>query len=151
MSYCRFGEDSDVYIYAHVGGGFECCACGLAERVKSIFTTGLLQGDPRSKFFGEIEPCDQCGGEGCEHCMIPGSTRFDTRTELIKHVQDHINVGHKVPPDVIEILQEELMKEGEMNEPLFEGYDGPAIFDPDTGEMKRACDFFEEFETEDEH
>jgi hypothetical protein len=28
MSYCRFGEDgSDVYIFASVRGGIECCGC----------------------------------------------------------------------------------------------------------------------------
>jgi hypothetical protein len=30
MSYCRFGE-ADAYIYEHVGGWIECCACSLAS------------------------------------------------------------------------------------------------------------------------
>jgi hypothetical protein len=30
MSYCRFGRDSDVYVY-EVEGGVECCRCGLNE------------------------------------------------------------------------------------------------------------------------
>lgn len=30
MSYCRFGE-ADVYIFEHVGGFFQCCACSLTE------------------------------------------------------------------------------------------------------------------------
>jgi hypothetical protein len=29
MSYCRFGEDSDVYVYPHVDGFLCCCACRL--------------------------------------------------------------------------------------------------------------------------
>lgn len=27
MSYCRFGEDSDVYIFPHFSGPICCCAC----------------------------------------------------------------------------------------------------------------------------
>lgn len=30
MSYCRFGE-ADAYIFAHIAGGYECCACLLSE------------------------------------------------------------------------------------------------------------------------
>lgn len=30
MSYCRKnGEDSDVYLFLHVGGWLECCGCNL--------------------------------------------------------------------------------------------------------------------------
>ena len=31
MSYCRFSEDSDVYLYPHVYGNYQCCACKLGE------------------------------------------------------------------------------------------------------------------------
>ena len=31
MSYCRFGKDSDVYMYPHVDGFIECCACNIGE------------------------------------------------------------------------------------------------------------------------
>lgn len=27
MSYARWSEDSSVYVYAHVGGYIDCCAC----------------------------------------------------------------------------------------------------------------------------
>ena len=27
MSYARFGRDSDVYVFLHVNGFFECCGC----------------------------------------------------------------------------------------------------------------------------
>lgn len=27
MSYCRFWDTSDIYLYRSVGGGIECCAC----------------------------------------------------------------------------------------------------------------------------
>ena len=31
MSYCRFGKDSNVYMYLHVNGFIECCACNIGE------------------------------------------------------------------------------------------------------------------------
>ncbi|MBN9208159.1 MAG: hypothetical protein J0H96_05775 [Microbacterium ginsengisoli] len=31
MSYARFSETSDVYVYAHVGGFIECCGCLLSD------------------------------------------------------------------------------------------------------------------------
>lgn len=151
MSYCRFGDDSDLYIYGHVGGWFECCACGLAELQKTIFTTGLNEDDPRIGLFGEIPPCEKCNGEGCEICMMPGNAKFETRTELIDHVKEHIKAGHKVPEYVIEQLEKELKEEGEMMEPLFDdGYDGPAVFNFKTGEVQKATDYLRGFEIEEE-
>ena len=40
MSYCRFSEDSDVYLYPHVYGDYVCCACRLRETFGStvLFT-----------------------------------------------------------------------------------------------------------------
>lgn len=32
MSYARFSADSDVYVYAHIGGFVECCGCRLGEQ-----------------------------------------------------------------------------------------------------------------------
>jgi len=29
MAYCRFGIDSDVYLFASANGGWECCRCAL--------------------------------------------------------------------------------------------------------------------------
>jgi len=29
MSYCRFSGGSDVYLFGHAGGYFQCCACRL--------------------------------------------------------------------------------------------------------------------------
>lgn len=31
MSYCRFGEDSDVYVFENIVGRLECCGCDLRE------------------------------------------------------------------------------------------------------------------------
>ena len=43
MAYSRFA-DSDIYIYAHVGGWIECAACWLNERTDeySLFSTILM-------------------------------------------------------------------------------------------------------------
>lgn len=123
MSYVRFGADSDVYVYPHVGGGFECCGCRLAEKIKTIATEGC-KADP---LFGDMEPCGKCNGKGCDACMMHGNfPRLQTRSEAIAHLQDHIKAGHKVPDYAIEGLQQELSEEGEENSPLYEdGYDGP--------------------------
>lgn len=39
MSYCRFSEDSEVYVYHSVNGRFICCGCCLMEPVGA----GLVQ------------------------------------------------------------------------------------------------------------
>ena len=39
MSYCRFSEDSGVYMYPHVGGFIECCGCRLAGEPADWATT----------------------------------------------------------------------------------------------------------------
>lgn len=33
MSYCRFSEESEVYVYHSVNGRFICCGCCLMEPV----------------------------------------------------------------------------------------------------------------------
>ena len=33
MAYCRFGRDSDVYVYA-IEGGVECCRCRLLDELR---------------------------------------------------------------------------------------------------------------------
>ena len=35
MSYCGFDDDSDVYLYEHIDGFFECCSCRLQKFEKS--------------------------------------------------------------------------------------------------------------------
>lgn len=50
MSYARFGENSDVYVFLSVAGHLECCSCALVLRAKgggSSFlastTAGMLE------------------------------------------------------------------------------------------------------------
>ena len=39
MSYCRFSDSSDVYVYASVNGGLECCTCALHDEGCPNFQT----------------------------------------------------------------------------------------------------------------
>lgn len=145
MSYARFGEGSNIYVYENVGGYFECCACSLAQPVKSIFTVGCKD-DP---LFGDKEPCEKCGGEGCDECMMPGNTCVKTRSEMIAHIQSHIDAGHIVPDYAIKQLKKELKKYGETTEPLFEdGYDGPVAFDFKTGKAMKLTELIDEIEND---
>lgn len=41
MSYARFGEASDVYVYASTSG-FSCCGCSLTDTSDFVSRTALL-------------------------------------------------------------------------------------------------------------
>ncbi len=82
--------------------GIECCACRLAPLVKTIFTEG-----GHAPLFGYVEPCD-CGGEGCEKCMMHGSLTFQTEEEALAHLLKHREAGHVVPQHAVDRLQEEI-------------------------------------------
>jgi len=62
MSYARWSETSDVYVYAHYMGHVECCGCLL---------------DDSNRAFGSAE-------------------------EVVAHMQEHVEAGHKVPPHLLE-------------------------------------------------
>lgn len=68
MSFCRFGDDSDVYVYqsadAHRRGYYVCCACRLGP------------GD------------DESGWD---------DWRTRRRSEMEAHLREHEARGHKVP------------------------------------------------------
>lgn len=72
MSYCRFCDCSDVYVYHDVCG--KLCCCG---------------------------------------CILDHSVFFDTRSEMIAHLQTHIEAGHEVPGSVIDALQDEIAEVGD--------------------------------------
>lgn len=42
MAYSRFW-DSDIYIYSHIEGYIECCACWLNERLEEYSLFGLSE------------------------------------------------------------------------------------------------------------
>lgn len=60
MSYCRFAE-ADVYIYASVNGGIECCGCSLEEG-KPFFNSpteeGMLEHIAAHREAGDHVPLD---------------------------------------------------------------------------------------------
>ncbi len=103
MSYCRFGE-SDIYLFSHVDGGIECCSCALADKVKSIFTTGA------ERLLGVVGPCKECSGVGCDACMVCGNTRLADEREALAHVAQHRARGPHVPDHVDERLRREMVE-----------------------------------------
>jgi len=114
MSYCRFSS-GDVYLYPSIYGGIECCACRLADKVNTIFTEGLSEDDPRIKFFG-IEPntpCKHCNGKGCGKCTMFGNTTLFSRSDAIKHLEEHKKAGHKVPRHAFAYLKAEIKDVGD--------------------------------------
>lgn len=42
MAYVRWGEDSNLYIYDHVDGGYECCGCLLEDNFRAKTLVGIL-------------------------------------------------------------------------------------------------------------
>jgi len=140
MSYARFGDNSDVYVFAHVGGGFECCACSIGPMVNTIMTKGRKD----HILFGAVKACTKCSGVGCKECQMHGSVNIKTRSGMIAHLKKHIKNGDKVPSYAIESLSREIKKEGELNDPYFEdGYDGPVLIDIKTGKVKKVTDLTE--------
>jgi len=103
MSYCRF-LSGDVYMYPDVSGGITCCACSLSNRVKSIFTSGY----ENHPLFGTVSGCGDCAGEGCNGCMMPGSSNFPTYQEAIDHLHEHVAAGDKVPDYAFEGLIQDM-------------------------------------------
>lgn len=148
MSYVRFGEGSDLYVFAHVGGFIQCCACRLAPLVKTVFTEGCKD----HPLFGDKLPCEKCGGEGCDACMMHGNTDTKTKSEMIEHVKAHISAGHSVPDYVIPNLQKDIEEYGDEEESLYEdGYAGPVVTDLSTGETKKLTEFIDGIEESDEN
>ncbi len=105
MSYCRFSS-GDVYMYASSSGGIECCACNLADKVPTIFTTGTDE----KHIFKNIKPCGFCKGVGCNHCMMNGNTLLETYEEAIIHLENHVKMGDSVPEYAFESLKDDLQR-----------------------------------------
>ena len=106
MSYCRF-SDGDVYLYASTQGGIRCCWCSLSEKVPSIFTKGDAEMSELLTNPDLANPCKDCGGEGCDKCMIPDNAHFNTYDEAIEHLKEHQRKGDKVPSYAFEGLQQD--------------------------------------------
>ena len=79
MSYCRWGEGSDLYVW--FGGKYYCQACPLLPQV-----TG--------------------GAEDDEQEADDYTTSFPT--ELLHHLREHRAKGHTVPQHAIDRLEKEI-------------------------------------------
>ena len=86
MSYARFSE-GDVYVFRS-NLGIECCMCLLQARGWEEDSTAPLGGWMR-----EVGPHIE--------------NVFDTPDGMLAHLQQHIDVGHHVPPRAIDRLREE--------------------------------------------
>ena len=42
MSYCRFGTESDVYVFMCITGALECCACRLDGPQRFLSTQAMI-------------------------------------------------------------------------------------------------------------
>ena len=107
MSYCRFSS-GDVYMYSHVAGFIECCACSLAP------TEPANMGDLAAVLGVEQSEAPEL----FEDFEMNGSLQFNTRSEALTHLQQHRDAGHKVPEYAFERLRKELEEEGE-NIPVY--------------------------------
>lgn len=84
MSYARMGKDSDVYVLGLIMvDGYTCMACKLTEE-REVFNEGL------NRTF-----------------RVRGDTTVDTPQDMIAHLKEHMDAGHKVPKDAIKRLKED--------------------------------------------
>lgn len=78
MSYCRWGKDSDVYVYATKGYNSD------HKRLETLWVC-----------------------QDCELKADRNSAVTTTATAMISHLLAHREAGHKVPEDAIERLRQE--------------------------------------------
>ena len=76
MSYCRFGDDSDVYLYDSFNGNIVCCVCRLTPLERGEFTS--LDGTTNTVYCRE-------------------DTYLSSPTKAIRHLRKHRRAGHMVP------------------------------------------------------
>ena len=147
MSYCRFSS-GDVYMYPSTQGGIECCACRLADKVKTIFSPGVELNEKQKQFrdaYGEMCSCD----DSCDKCTMYGSQTFNTYQEAIDHLHEHRKAGHSVPDHAFEFLQKDMEEERSL-EPLLCECGKPAmVFDFETGTHSCLCCIKEESDEKD--
>jgi len=74
MSWARFSENSDLYIFDDVHGGITCCACRLQELHETILP-GL---------------------------QLPGDFNCRTEEEMIAHIREHKEAGHNIPEGLLD-------------------------------------------------
>lgn len=92
MTYARWSEMSDVYLYESASTGrFICCGCCLM---------------PVPKPLSEVNQRARARMTHDERSTV--SRSFAKREQLIEHLQEHIAAGHKVESHAILKLQHEI-------------------------------------------
>ena len=96
MSYCRWSDDSDVYLYAHVSGGWECCGCSMGELVEGRYPKELCK---------MLDIPD-------EPFMNSPSIHMTTLQEVLDHLQAHRDAGHQVLERAFDRVRDEIEEYG---------------------------------------
>jgi hypothetical protein len=97
MSYCRFYDGGDVYMYPHINGGIVCCACRLSKKVPH-FRNYIIR---NYKMVRLKKP---------KQYLWWDSPQFRTRTQALKHLIKHKNAGHAVPQHAFDRLRQEIQE-----------------------------------------
>ena len=79
MSYCRLGDNCDIYLYEHYKRGWRCCWCVLPDFLNN-------REDENIEDF-----------------------EMYTLQAVLDHIEDHRRVGHKVPEYVFTQVQAEIV------------------------------------------
>lgn len=62
MSFSRFGwEDSDVYVFEHVGGFIQCCGCAISEDEISLESFGMYDADTPREMLSHLDRHEEVG------------------------------------------------------------------------------------------
>ena len=128
MSYCRFSDNSDVYMYLNVGGWVSCCGCGLAEKlhvpwrmrltkrwwmwVASLFglLTNLIEVVSATFIYSpgfkiQMKLLGKRAIGGPERAPDP---QFQTFLEALDHLATHVMEGDMVPETAFASLKDEI-------------------------------------------
>lgn len=102
MSYCRRGDDSDVYVIG--GGELECFGAGWRMESEALHDKILV---PDCVFHnGRVVRLGTRSEKYESFCT-------NSRQEMISHLVKHREVGHKVPDQTINRLNEEIRNAGD--------------------------------------
>jgi len=82
MAYSRF-TNSDIYIYPHIDGYIECCACWLNENKEEY-------------------------SKDTAYSLFLDNVKIDNDIDLARHLKAHSKQGHDMPTNLLqEILQDD--------------------------------------------
>ena len=126
MAFCRFGTESDVYVYHSVNGYLECCMCSIQKRFEVYETTGWRSDTEKrieKLLAGEIPRKKKVNFPPAKHILnfrkrkvgrVQTMTSFETKSygKMIQHLENHIKHGDKVPSYTFRTLKEERKRNG---------------------------------------